>query len=115
MADETVESLRAKLKESEMNNEMADGCLDMIRETLEVTCGTKMDATPPMFYNDAIRATVARHRREAVEELAKACVDIEKHYAEMMRELKIGESTGGTIEMAYTRFVVALANAKGTG
>jgi len=34
--------------------EMANGCLDMVRETLE-SLGLDMKATPAMNYNDAIR------------------------------------------------------------
>lgn len=56
------------------NCEMGDGCLSMIYQDL-VSMGTNMYATPPMFYNDAIRATVARHRREAVEEYKKSLED----------------------------------------
>ena len=39
--------------------EMADGCLDMIREDLEAF-GLDMDGCPPMMYNDALRNLVAR-------------------------------------------------------
>lgn len=34
--------------------EMANGCLDMVREEL-VALGMNMDGCPAMFYNDAIR------------------------------------------------------------
>jgi hypothetical protein len=46
-----VEEGRAQLSE---DHEMANGCLDMIREDLEAF-GVTMSGTPPMMYNDAMR------------------------------------------------------------
>ena len=37
-------------------------CLDMVKDALEV-CGTDMSATPPMFYEEAIKNTMARWAR----------------------------------------------------
>ena len=39
--------------------DMADGCLLMIRERLEM-CGMEMDGCPPMMYDDAISNLVYR-------------------------------------------------------
>lgn len=46
--------------------EMSTGCLDLIREDLEAQ-GTDMSQTPPMMYNDAMRATFARKLLEGLE------------------------------------------------
>jgi hypothetical protein len=42
------------------NLDMANGCLNMVRTRLEAL-GTNMDATPPMFYEEAIQSTVVRY------------------------------------------------------
>lgn len=52
-------ALEQAVEQEKRNSEMSDGCLHMIREDLEAL-GTDMSATPPMMYNDAIRATALR-------------------------------------------------------
>ena len=44
----------SQLSKVEQSLEMADGCLDMIREALEWT-GEDMSGTPAMAYDDAVR------------------------------------------------------------
>jgi hypothetical protein len=44
---------------AKQNLEMADGCLDMVREVL-VVAGLDMDGCPPMMYDDAIATLIAR-------------------------------------------------------
>jgi len=46
--------------------EMSDGCQSMIRDDLEAL-GKDTSRTPPMMYNDAMRATMGRLVKEATE------------------------------------------------
>jgi hypothetical protein len=56
--------LDAKLKELKMQLEMADGCLDMIREVLTVFLGEdSMKGTPAMMYPEAIRSAMFKAQR----------------------------------------------------
>ena len=57
-------ALREERDRHRTNAEMADGCLDMVREVLEVVLGKEaMEGTPPMMYPEAIRqALYLAHR-----------------------------------------------------
>ena len=58
--------------------EMADGCLDMIREALEWT-GEDMSGTPAMMYDDAIRISWSKQSVRAEKaEMALAEMKIER-------------------------------------
>ena len=67
LAERDAENTRLERETRDAKNEteMADGCLAMIREDLE-TLGEDMSATPPMNYNDAMRAVWAKERNRAV-------------------------------------------------
>lgn len=58
--------------------EMANGCLDMVREELE-HLGLPMKGCPPMFYNDAIRNLAVILGRAAHME---TLIDMQRHVAE---------------------------------
>jgi hypothetical protein len=53
------------------DHEMANGCLSMIRDDLHAF-GIDMTATPPMFYNDAMRAALGKAYRQGKEEATPA-------------------------------------------
>ena len=58
-AAEGTKELKAEVKKWKAESEMADGCLDMIKNDL-IACGEDMSATPPMAYNDALRCVVGK-------------------------------------------------------
>ena len=59
-----IRKLEKEVERLEGELEMSNGCLNLIREDLEAQ-GTDMSHTPPMMYNDAIRATFVRKMEEA--------------------------------------------------
>lgn len=60
----SLATVAQRYHEMERDGSASWECLMMVREELEAM-GVKMDATPPMFFNDAIRSVVSRLGRKA--------------------------------------------------
>ena len=89
--EDRLYKLQKKYAELKANEEMASGCLDMIREALEWT-GEDMSGTPAMAYDDAVRIS-----------WSKQSVRAEK--AEIERDLLLDEFAGDELRkiIAYIR------------
>jgi len=71
--------------------ELANGCLDMVREELE-HLGIPMQGCPAMFYNDAIRnLAVILGRAAGMETL----LDVQRHVAEYEVAVGAPQTTQG--------------------